>query len=88
MQPAIIEAVKNVLPGIPHQFCQYHLFHQKRTRVISWKRSIIYVGAGNGDEEERSSGVACFIPTATIVSPGQTTTWNDSSGNSGRSGKE
>nr|QNO55384.1 hypothetical protein BNGNOALE_00010 [Methanosarcinales archaeon ANME-1 ERB7] len=24
MQPAIIEAVKNVLPGIPHQFCQYH----------------------------------------------------------------
>ena len=30
MQPAIIEAVKNVLPGIPHQFCQYHLFHQKR----------------------------------------------------------
>jgi transposase-like protein len=24
MQPAIIEAVKNVMPGIPHQFCQYH----------------------------------------------------------------
>lgn len=23
MQPAIIEAVKNVMPGIPHQFCQY-----------------------------------------------------------------
>jgi len=46
------------------------------------------VGAGKGDEEERSSGVACFIPMATIVSPGQTTTWNDSSGNSERSGKE
>ena len=26
MQPAIIEAVKNVMPGIPHQFCQYHFF--------------------------------------------------------------
>ena len=24
MQPAIIESVKNVMPGIPHQFCQYH----------------------------------------------------------------
>jgi len=24
MQPAIIEAVKNVMPGVPHQFCQYH----------------------------------------------------------------
>ena len=24
MQPAIIESVKNVMPGIPHQYCQYH----------------------------------------------------------------
>jgi hypothetical protein len=24
MQTAIIEAVKNVMPSIPHQFCQYH----------------------------------------------------------------
>jgi len=24
MQPAIIEAVRNVMPGTPHQFCQYH----------------------------------------------------------------
>ncbi|MDI6640679.1 MAG: hypothetical protein QMD78_07645, partial [Methanocellales archaeon] len=24
MQPAIIESVKNVMPNIPHQYCQYH----------------------------------------------------------------
>jgi hypothetical protein len=24
MQPAIIEAVKNVIPGVPHQYCQFH----------------------------------------------------------------
>jgi hypothetical protein len=24
MQPAIIESVKGVMPGIPHQYCQYH----------------------------------------------------------------
>jgi len=24
MQPAIIESVKNVMPGIPHQYRQYH----------------------------------------------------------------
>ena len=24
MQPAIIESVKNVMPGIPYQYCQYH----------------------------------------------------------------
>ena len=32
MQPAIIESVKNVMPGIPHQYCQYHFlkkFHGK-----------------------------------------------------------
>ena len=24
MQSAIIESVKNVMPNIPHQYCQYH----------------------------------------------------------------
>ena len=24
MQPAIIEAVKNLIPDVPHQYCQFH----------------------------------------------------------------
>jgi hypothetical protein len=28
MQPAIIEAVKNTIPDVPHQYCQFHFIRK------------------------------------------------------------
>ncbi|MCW3129820.1 MAG: hypothetical protein N2V75_06975 [Methanophagales archaeon] len=39
-------------------------------------------------QEIKEKLVGCFIPTTTMVSPGQTTAWSDSSGSSEKSGKE